>query len=49
MNKKAESFKKYLDDKKITCFTVDEIAGDNLNSVVFRSNIEINGSNCLQL
>ena len=30
MNKKAESFKKYLDDKKITCFTVDEIAGDNL-------------------
>ena len=43
MNKKAESFKKYLDDKKITCFTVDEIAGDNLNSVVFRSNIEING------
>ena len=43
MNKKAESFKKYLDDKKITCFTVDEISGDNLNSVVFRSNIEING------
>ncbi len=43
MNKKAEAFKNYLDERKITCFTVDEIAGDNLNSVVFRSNIEING------
>ena len=26
MNKKAESFKKYLDDNKIKSFTVDEIA-----------------------
>ena len=43
MNKKAESFKKYLDDNKIKSFTVDEIADDQLNSVVFRSNIEING------
>lgn len=43
MNKKAESFKKYLDDNKIKSFTVDEIADDALNSVVFRSNIEING------
>lgn len=43
MNKKAEAFKNYLDERKITCFTVDEIKDDALNSVVFRSNIEING------
>lgn len=43
MNKKAELFKKYLDDKKITCFQVDEIAGDQLNTVVFRSSISVEG------
>lgn len=43
MNGKAESFKAYLDEKKITSFTVDEMKDDQLNSVVFRSNIEING------
>lgn len=43
MNKKAELFKKYLDDKKITCFTVDEIADDPLNTVVFRSSIDVEG------
>ena len=43
MNKKAEAFKNYLDERKIICFTVDEIKDDALNSVVFRSNIEING------
>ena len=43
MNKKAENFKKYLEKNKIKSFNIDEIAGDALNSVVFRSNIEING------
>lgn len=43
MNGKADSFKAYLDEKKITSFTVDEMKDDQLNSVVFRSNIEING------
>lgn len=43
MNKKAEEFKKYLETKNITCFTVEEVADDSLNSVVFRSSIEIEG------
>lgn len=43
MNSKAESFKAYLDKNKITSFTIEEIKDDQLNSVVFRSNIEING------
>lgn len=43
MNSKAESFKAYLNEKNITSFTIDEIKNDQLNSVVFRSNIEING------
>ena len=43
MNKKAEVFKNYLDEKKITCFTVDEIPDDQLNTVVFRSYIEVEG------
>ena len=37
MNKKAEDFKKYLETKAITCFTVEEIDDDQLNTVVFRS------------
>ena len=28
MNKKAENFKKYLDEKEIKAFTVDEIKDD---------------------
>lgn len=43
MNKKAEIFKKYLDENGIDCFQVDEIAGDELNTVVFRSNIAVEG------
>ena len=43
MNKKAEIFKKYLEEKEITCFQVDEIANDELNTVVFRSNIAVEG------
>ncbi len=43
MNKKAESFKQFLDENKIVCFTVDEIKDDKFDTVVFRSSIEING------
>lgn len=43
MNKKAEDFKKYLETKAITCFTVEEIDDDQLNTVVFRSTIEVEG------
>ncbi len=43
MNSKAEAFKAYLEEKNITCFVIDEIKDDQLNSVIFRSNIEING------
>ena len=43
MNKKAEIFKKYLEEKDIACFQVDEIPNDELNTVVFRSNIAVEG------
>lgn len=43
MNKKAEVFKAYLDKKDIKCFTVEELADDQLNSVIFRSSIEVEG------
>lgn len=43
MNKKAESFQKYLEENKIACFTVEEVPEDRLNTVVFRSKIECNG------
>ena len=43
MNKKAEAFKKFIDEKQITCFTIDKTPNDKLNTVVFRSHIDING------
>lgn len=43
MNKKATAFKKYLDEKNITCFAMEEIANDKLNTVVFRSHIDVEG------
>lgn len=43
MNKKAEIFQKYLEEKEINAFQMQEIEGDNLNTVVFRSNIEAEG------
>ena len=33
MNKKAENFKKYLDEKEIKAFTVDEIKDDQFQTV----------------
>ena len=43
MNKKAEVFKKFLNEKKIACFYVDEVTNDKLETVVFRSKLDING------
>lgn len=43
MNKKAQIFQEYLQKKNITCFAVQEIADDALNTVVFRSSIEVEG------
>ncbi len=44
MNKKAELFQDYLKEKNIHAFTVDEIRDDPLNTVVFRSHINVNGT-----
>ena len=43
MNKKAAAFKKYLDEKQITCFAIEEVADDKLNTAVFRSQIDVEG------
>ena len=43
MNKKAQIFQEYLEEKKITCFQVQEVPDDALNTVVFRSSIEVEG------
>lgn len=45
MNQKAESFKAYLEQKNITVFAIDEIKDDALHTVVFRSQINIDGNN----
>jgi len=44
VNKKAESFKSYLDNAKVDAFVVEEIADDALNTVVFRSHLDIGGN-----
>jgi hypothetical protein len=41
MNKKAQIFKEYLQEKNINCFQVQEIANDAVNTVVFRSTIAV--------
>lgn len=43
MNKRAENFEKFLKDKSIECFQVDEIKDDNLDTVIFRSSLSVNG------
>lgn len=43
MNKKAQIFQEYLEEKKITCFEVQEVENDALNTVVFRSAIDVEG------
>ena len=43
MNKKAEQFKKFLDERKVTAFQMEEIADDPQNTVAFRSFIAVEG------
>ncbi|MBQ9376568.1 MAG: hypothetical protein IJU05_02040 [Schwartzia sp.] len=43
MNSKAESFKAYLEEKKIDAFAVEEIEGDDQNTVAFRAHITVEG------
>lgn len=43
MNKKAQLFQEYLQEKNINCFQVQEVPEDTLNTVVFRSSIEVEG------
>jgi hypothetical protein len=43
MNTKAEVFNKYLEDKEIKAFQVEEIADDAQHTVVYRSHIEVEG------
>ena len=45
MNKKAAVFEKFLQERNITCFKVEEMPKDELNAVVFRSQIEVEGQN----
>ena len=45
MNKKAEVFLKYLDEKKIeNVFAIEEMPNDDWESAIFRSNIDISGN-----
>ena len=43
MNKNAEAFKAYLDEKDIKVFDIEEIEGENQNTAVFRSHITVEG------
>lgn len=45
MNKKAENFKKFLDERTITDFSLDVPEEDQLHTAIFRSNITVNGTN----
>ncbi len=44
MNEKAEVFQAYLNERKITAFTVEEGKDNELHAVVFRSHADISGS-----
>ncbi len=43
MNKKAEIFAAYLKERRIGCFACHEVESDPLNTVLFRSVIEVEG------
>lgn len=49
MNKKAESFKKFIDEKHPNIFDVEEIQDENQNTAVFRSSITIAGQRLLAM
>ena len=43
MNVKAEVFKRYLEEKKIEAFQIEEVKDDAQETVVFRSHIVVEG------
>ena len=43
MNSKAEQFKKYLEEREINVFQMEEIEGNEQHAVVFRSFIAVDG------
>ena len=43
MIKKAEDFKLYLDNNKITAFQMEEVANDANSTVVFRTHVGVKG------
>ena len=43
MNKNAEAFKKYLDEKEIKVFEVEETPDDAQETAVFRSHMYLHG------
>lgn len=49
MNKKAEGFKKFIDEKHPNIFDVEEILNDEQNTTVFRSSITIAGQRLLAM
>lgn len=44
MNKRAQTFQEYLQTNAIDCFSTEDI-GDELNTVAFRSHMEVTGQN----
>lgn len=49
MNKKAELFKTFLDERNISVFQMIEVPNDQLDTVVFRSNIDVEGQKLITL
>ena len=43
MNKKAEQFKAFLDERKVEAFQMEEVEGNEQHAVVFRSFIGVEG------
>lgn len=43
MNKKAEQFKAFLDERKVEAFQMEEVKGNEQHAVVFRSFIGVEG------
>ena len=43
MNTKAKVFKKYLKEKEVTVFQVEEVPDDEQNTVTFQSHIQVEG------
>ena len=44
MNKKAEIFNEYLENNKIDVFAQEELEDDQMNTVVFRSRLDVEGN-----